>query len=136
MHREHNPGDDDMAKEPTKYKNRLKKGGRIPWWHKLIDDKTKDNHTKDTVRNDEKDVNPNLKADRFRQRSSGHGAQGLNSTHTTRAWGPNEETINERQTSSRMNLAGLNKEGDLHAGQKRKPRHKEPRDKWNLIGRN
>ena len=80
----------DMEKNPTKYKARLKKGGRIPWWHKLIDD---------TVRDDKKDVNPNLEADRFRQRSSGHGAQGLNSRHVTRAWGPNENPVIERKTS-------------------------------------
>ena len=99
------PTKPDMAENLTKYKARLKKGGRIPWWHKLIDD---------TIRDNKKDINPNLEADRFRQRSSGHGAQGLNSRHVMRAWGPNEKPIIERKISSRINLAGLNEEGDMN----------------------
>ena len=120
----------------TKYKNKLKKGGRIPWWHKLIDDNTRDNQhsPRDTVRNDDRDANPNLKADRFRQRSSGHGAQGLNRRHTTRVWGPNKEIINREPRSPRMTLANSGEDGVLTAAQKREPRHKKPRDKWNLIG--
>ena len=69
--KEDNLGDDDITKESTNHKNKLKKGGRIPWWHRLIDDNARNNQhsPKDTVRNDDRDANPNLKADRFRQRS-------------------------------------------------------------------
>ena len=117
IHREHHQDDDDMTKKLTGYKDKLKKGGRIPWWQKLVDYKLRDAQqpTEETVRNDEKDIGPNLKTDRFRQRSSGQGTQGLNSRHTTRAWGPSEKIRNERQNNSRVNLAGLNVKGDLKA---------------------
>ena len=72
MQRNGEPGNDDTGKNPTKYKARLRKGGRIPWWHKLIDD---------TVRNDKESVKQNLNPVRFQQRSSGHGAQGSNNRH-------------------------------------------------------
>ena len=35
-----------------------------------------------------------------------------------------------------MDLAKSGEDGVLTAAQKREPRHKKPRDKWNLIGRN
>ena len=52
-----------------------------------------------------------------------------------RVWDPKSKIISEGQTSSRMDLANLNKGEDLIAVQKRKPRHKKPRDKWSLHER-
>ena len=56
-----------MPNKSTTHKNKLKKGGRIPWWHKLIDNNARNNQQipKDTVRRSDRDDNPNLKADRF-----------------------------------------------------------------------
>ena len=123
-----------MTSEPQTHKNTVKKGGRIPWWHKLIDDNVRNDQQfpRDTIRRDDWNVNLTLKADRFRQRSSGHGAQGLNKRHIMRVWDPESKIISEGQTSSRMDLANLNKDEDLTAVKKRKPRHKKPRDKWSL----
>ena len=96
---------DDNVKDskPRTNKDTLKKGGRIPWWYKLIDDNARNNQhfPRDTIRRDDRDANLTLKADRFRQRSSGHGAQGLNKRHTTRVWDPKSKIISEGQSSSR-----------------------------------
>ena len=72
--------------------------------HKLFDD---------AVRDDKEGIYPNLEADRFRQRSSGHGAQGLNTRHLMRAWGSNVKPIIKGKISSRMNLTVLNEGGDM-----------------------
>ena len=53
--KEDNLDDDDMTNKPTTHKKTLKKGGRIPWWHRLIDDNARNNQhsPRDVIRKDD-----------------------------------------------------------------------------------
>ena len=56
--RKDNLDDDDTTNKPTTHKNTLKKGGRIPWWHRLIDDNARNNQhfPRDIIRRDDRDA--------------------------------------------------------------------------------
>ena len=72
---------DNMISDPRTHKNAVRKGGRISWWHKLIDDNIINDRRfpKDTIRRDDRNVNLAQTADGFRQGSTGQSTQDLNS---------------------------------------------------------
>ena len=96
--------DDDMISDPRTHKNAVRKGGRISWWHKLIDDNIKNDRQfpKDTIRRDDRNVNLAQKGDGFRQGSTGHSAQDLdNKRHIMKEWDPKSKIKQDSEKSSR-----------------------------------
>ena len=109
---------DNMVSDPQTHKNAVRKGGRISWWNKLIDDNINDRRfPKDTIRRDDRNVNLAQKADGFRQGSTGHSAQDLNNKrHIMRKWDPKSKIKQDSEKSSR---GSWNKHNHVNAEQVR-----------------
>ena len=65
VNRKDNLDDNVKGSEPRTNKDTLKKGSRIPWWSKLIEDNDRNNkhYPRDAIRRDDRDANWTLRAD-------------------------------------------------------------------------